>query len=107
MTIAMNTSMSQCQPTANVSHAAAGTARGIEREHACELDGSVELLQTIADVLDIRTVFSRVSRLRTRCCRTTGWSWRSSIGRGISFVRRPRPTTFRIRHPGQADHGTA
>jgi len=43
----------------------AGT-RGLAREDAGDFDSSAELLQTIGDVLDIRTVFSRVSEIANR-----------------------------------------
>src|SRR5258705_12329788 len=43
----------------------AGTS-GLAREDAGDFDSSAELLQTIGDVLDIRTVFSRVSAIANR-----------------------------------------
>ncbi|HKC55568.1 MAG TPA: hypothetical protein VKC35_05570, partial [Vicinamibacterales bacterium] len=66
MTIAVNTSMSNVSQPPTFRMPLPAPARRIEREHACELDGSVELLQTIADVLDIRTVFSRVSEIANK-----------------------------------------
>jgi len=44
----------------------AARALSVEREDAADLDGSVELLRTIASVLDIRTVFSRVSEIANK-----------------------------------------
>jgi two-component system response regulator AtoC len=41
-------------------------AHGVEREDAADLDSGVELLRTIANVLDIRTVFSRVSEIANK-----------------------------------------
>ena len=35
----------------------------VERQRSAEIEGSVELLRTISDVLDIRTVFPRVSEI--------------------------------------------
>ena len=40
--------------------------RGVEPEDAAAPDSSGELLRTIADVLDIRTVFSRVSEIANK-----------------------------------------
>ena len=38
----------------------------VERERTASIEASMELLQTIADVLDIRTVFSRVSEIANK-----------------------------------------
>ncbi len=38
----------------------------LERDRAANLEGSVELLRALADVLDIRTVFSRVSEIANK-----------------------------------------
>jgi len=48
-------------------HAVPATrARANDLEESADVDGSVELLRTIAGVLDIRTVFSRVSEIASK-----------------------------------------
>jgi len=44
----------------------ASRARANDLEQSADVDGSVELLRTIAGVLDIRTVFSRVSEIASK-----------------------------------------
>jgi transcriptional regulator with GAF, ATPase, and Fis domain len=46
--------------------AEAGRRAAIERDRAANLEGSVELLRAIAGVLDIRTVFPRVSEIANK-----------------------------------------
>jgi len=61
MTIAVDTPTSDFDQPQAFHGLLSARARGLEREDAGDLDSSVELLRTIADALDIRTIFSRVS----------------------------------------------
>jgi transcriptional regulator with PAS, ATPase and Fis domain len=64
MTIAVNTPANDFDQPQAFHTLPAARARGVEPEDAA--DSSVELLRTISDVLDIRTVFSRVSDIANK-----------------------------------------
>ena len=65
MTLAADTPASDVEHPEVFHTLLSARARGFERE-AAGLDSSVELLRTIADVLDIRTVFPRVSEIANK-----------------------------------------
>src|SRR5260370_22445152 len=64
MTIAVNTPANDFDRPQAFHTLPPARARGVEPEDAA--DSSVELLRTIADVLDIRTVFPRVSDIANK-----------------------------------------
>jgi transcriptional regulator with PAS, ATPase and Fis domain len=66
MTAAVDTRMSDLERPEMFPTLSPAQAHGVEREEGADLDSSVELLRTIADVLDIRTVFSRVSEIANK-----------------------------------------
>src|SRR2546426_6879856 len=61
MTLGVDTPARDCEHPEMGHTPAPAWARGVARHEAAGVDPSVELLRTFADVLDIRTVFSRVS----------------------------------------------
>ena len=66
MSAAVDTPMSDLERPETFRTLSPAQTYGVEREVRADLDSSVELLRTIADVLDIRTVFSRVSEIANK-----------------------------------------
>jgi hypothetical protein len=66
MTAAVDNPMSDIERPEMFPTLSPAQAHDVEREEGADLDSSVELLRPIADVLDIRTVFSRVSEIANK-----------------------------------------
>jgi len=66
MTIAIDTPASEFEPAELFHPTLPARTWRVARQDAADLDNSLQLLRTIADVLDIRPVFSRVSEIASK-----------------------------------------
>jgi hypothetical protein len=68
----------------------------LSRGHrAADIEGSVELLRTISDVLDVRTVFRRISEIANELLAQEALTMVLAVEEGVgSISTRGGPTTF-------------